>query len=106
MMRMKILHVVPSFGLGGMEKVISIIVNHTLGDYEHMILSLDGNERAFQWIHSSHVRNIQFHKDKILSKYLKDLYGSIMKNSPDLLMTYNWGATDAIWLGRLAGIKH
>ena len=25
---------------------------------------------------------------------------------PDLLMTYNWGATDAIWLGRLAGIQH
>ena len=21
-------------------------------------------------------------------------------------MTYNWGATDAIWLGRLAGIRH
>ena len=25
---------------------------------------------------------------------------------PDLLLTYNWGATDAIWLGRLAGIRH
>jgi glycosyltransferase involved in cell wall biosynthesis len=25
---------------------------------------------------------------------------------PDLLMTYNWGATDAIWLGRLIGIPH
>jgi glycosyltransferase involved in cell wall biosynthesis len=106
MMRMKILHVVPSFGLGGMEKVISIIVNHTLSDYAHMILSLDGNERAFQWIHSNNVHNIQFHKDKNLLKYLKDLYGSIINTSPDLLMTYNWGATDAIWLGRLAGIKH
>jgi glycosyltransferase involved in cell wall biosynthesis len=103
---MKILHVMPSFGLGGMEKVICAMVNHTHDRYRHAILSLDGNEQAFQWIRSSDIDRVQFHKDKDFSRFLADLYRSIKKSSPDLLMTYNWGATDAIWLGRLAGIKN
>ncbi len=102
---MKILHVIPSFGLGGMEKVICSIINHTFSKYQHIILSLDGNDRAFQWIKTNNIEKIIFHKSKDFSQYLMKLYREIKKVSPGLLMTYNWGATDAIWVGRLAGIK-
>jgi glycosyltransferase involved in cell wall biosynthesis len=103
---MKILHVIPSFGLGGMEKIICSIINHSFSQYKHIILSLDGNNRAFQWIKSSNVESLDFQKDESFSQYLKNLYKAINNASPDLLMTYNWGATDAIWLGRLVGIKN
>jgi L-malate glycosyltransferase len=102
---MKILHVIPSFGLGGMEKIICSIINHTSSQYQHIILSLDGNDCAFQWIKSNNVEKIDFHKDELCSKYLRKLIGEIKNIYPDLLMTYNWGATDAIWLAWLAGIK-
>lgn len=102
---MKILHVIPSFGLGGMEKVICSIINHTNRQYQHAILSLDGNNKAFQWIKSDDIERIEFYKDSDFPVFLKRLYRAMHTVSPDLLMTYNWGATDAIWVGRLAGIK-
>jgi glycosyltransferase involved in cell wall biosynthesis len=103
---MKILHVIPSFGLGGMEKIICSIINHHFSQYKHIILSLDGNNLAFQWIKSSNVERLEFQKEKSFSQYLRKLYKAINNAYPDLLMTYNWGATDAIWLGRLVGIKN
>ena len=43
---MKLLHVVPSFGLGGMEKVICTFIKHTTPTYQHSILTLDNNMQA------------------------------------------------------------
>jgi glycosyltransferase involved in cell wall biosynthesis len=103
---MKILHVVPSFGLGGMEKVICSIINHTSHQHKHIILSMDGADKAFRWIKSDDVERVLFRKENDFLGFLKRLYKTIRLLSPDLLMTYNWGATDAIWIGRLAGIKH
>lgn len=103
---MRILHIIPSFGLGGMEKVICSIINHTFRRYQHIILSLDGNNNAFRWIEASNVQQIEFRKEKEFSQFLKGLYREIKNVSPNLLMTYNWGATDAIWLGRLVGVRN
>jgi glycosyltransferase involved in cell wall biosynthesis len=103
---MNILHVVPSFGLGGMEKVICSIINHTAHQYKHTVLSMDGNEKAFRWIKSEGIGTIEFYKGDDFSGLLKRLYRAIKTSSPDLLMTYNWGAIDAVWVGRLAGINH
>jgi glycosyltransferase involved in cell wall biosynthesis len=106
MTTMRILHIIPSFGLGGMEKIICSIINHTFPKYQHIILSLDGNTNALRWIKTRDVQQRNIHKSKEFSRFLKGLYWQIKNISPDLLMTYNWGATDAIWLGRLAGVKN
>ena len=106
MIAMKILHVIPSFGLGGMEKVICSIINHTFHQYQHSILSLDGDDRALRWIKTNNIHQIKFYKDKNFFRFLTQLYKEIKNLSPDLLMTYNWGGTDAIWIGRIAGIRH
>jgi sugar transferase (PEP-CTERM/EpsH1 system associated) len=103
---MKILHVVPSFGLGGMEKVICVLIEKTSDCHKHEILALDGYTQASRWIKDSKVRFVGFTKPSERSRYFQALYRSLREIHPELLMTYNWGATDAVWLGHLAGIQH
>jgi len=102
---MKILHIVPSFGLGGMEKIICSIINSTIDKYEHELLSLDNKKDAIKWTKEKNVSFIDFYKSNIRYTFFKSLYKVIHESKPNLLMTYNWGATDAIWLGRLSGIR-
>jgi len=102
---MNIVHVVPSFSIGGMEKIICAFINHTISQYDHRILILNGGNDAKQWIDRNVVEEIPFYKDKSRLSYLRTLFNTLKDSSPDLLMTYNWGGTDAIWLGRLAGIE-
>jgi glycosyltransferase involved in cell wall biosynthesis len=102
---MRILHVVPSFGLGGMEKIISAIIESTADQYEHSILSLDGCAHAVVWIKHSNAQFIEFERPPSRRLFFGSLFKALRLSDPELLMTYNWGATDAIWLGRLAGIR-
>jgi L-malate glycosyltransferase len=101
---MRILHVVPSFGVGGMEKIICAIINHTAAHYSHEILSLDENCAALQWLVEPHRPFAVYPKPSGRWQFFRGLYQQLVYQPPDMLMTYNWGATDAIWLGRLAGI--
>src|SRR5438552_4160688 len=103
---MKLLHVVPSFGLGGMEKVLCALITHTTPSYHHSILALDNNVQAGRWLQDEKVRLLAFEKPAQRRKFFVALARTLRTVRPDLLMTYNWGATDAIWLGRLAGIPH
>jgi glycosyltransferase involved in cell wall biosynthesis len=103
---MRILHVVPSFGLGGMEKIICAVINASTTEHQHAILSLDGCTSALAWISDARVRITPFRKDKSRRLFFCSLLTTLRQSQPDLLMTYNWGATDAIWLGRLAGISN
>ena len=103
---MKLLHVVPSFGLGGMEKVICAFIKDTAHSYHHIILALDNNTQAGRWLQDEKVQFLDFQKPAQRRRFFLALASALRKVHPDLLMTYNWGATDAIWLGRLAGIQH
>jgi glycosyltransferase involved in cell wall biosynthesis len=102
---MRILHVVPSFGFGGMEKIICAIIENTAIHYEHIVLVLDGCAHAAAWIKNTDTRIVTFDKPRSRRLFFSALYDAVRMSHPDLLMTYNWGATDAIWLGRLAGIS-
>jgi glycosyltransferase involved in cell wall biosynthesis len=102
---MRILHVVPSFGLGGMERVVCALINHTSSVYEHIILALAYDVRAAQWLTSGKAQVVSLAKNNNRGEYLKTLRDSLRMVRPTVIMTYNWGATDAIWLGRLAGIR-
>lgn len=103
---MRILHVVPSFGFGGMEKIICTVIEGTNNDNRHAILTLDGHARAVEWIKNTDVEIIPFVKKKSRSLFFQALFFALRAVRPDLLMTYNWGGSDAIWLGRLAGIRN
>jgi glycosyltransferase involved in cell wall biosynthesis len=100
---MRILHVIPSFGLGGMEKIVSSFINRT-GEYLHIIMPLDGNKAANRWIANSEVRYIEFDKSNGRIKFFKKLYDAVKMLRPDLIMSYNWGGIDALWIGRMADV--
>lgn len=102
---MRILHVVPSFGLGGMEKIICLLINNTSRRHNHSILALDRCILASNWINDRTIRFVDFKNSDQRMECFRTLYQTIADNKPDLLMTYNWGAIDAIWLGRLTGIR-
>lgn len=102
---MKILHVVPSFNIGGMEKIICAFINKSPRDIFHNILPLDGKLKAVRWIQNENVTSVKFDKTANRAEYFRELYSLIKSNKPELIMTYNWGATDAIWLGKLARVK-
>jgi L-malate glycosyltransferase len=103
---MRILHVVPSFGLGGMEKIVCAVINNATNSHGHAILSLDGCTSALSWITNTRVEVIPFQKANSRRSFFLSLFTALREIQPDLLMTYNWGGTDAIWLGRLAGISN
>jgi sugar transferase (PEP-CTERM/EpsH1 system associated) len=102
---MRILHVVPSFGLGGMEKIICAVINNTSDCYTHTILALDQLTDARKWLKEKTIAFVDFKKPNGRRQFFTDLYRVLQKAMPDLLMTYNWGATDAVWLARAAGIR-
>jgi glycosyltransferase involved in cell wall biosynthesis len=103
---MRVLHIVPSFGFGGMEKIICAVIEGTANRHEHIVLPLDGCSRAAAWIPHVNVQLLQFAKSTSRHYFFQSLHTMVRTVRPHLLMTYNWGATDAIWLGRLAGIRH
>jgi glycosyltransferase involved in cell wall biosynthesis len=102
---MKILHVVPKFSFGGMEKIVCSIINNTSKYYVHEILVIYRESDARQWINQENFNIFKLNKPEGQIEYIKLLYKKIKELKPEILMTYNWGATDAIWLGRILGIK-
>lgn len=105
-MSVKILHVVPSFGMGGMEKVLCSVMNSLPDHIDQEILSLTEDRGAEKWIRRKHIRFVNFTKPQENFPFFRSLFQALRQSHPTVLMTYNWGATDAIWLGRLAGIPH
>ncbi len=103
---MKILHILPSFGLGGMEKVFCALVNGISGGIHQEIVSLNGEYGAKCWMVEGKLSFVDYTRPEGNYKYFRSIYQVIKQSDPDLLMTYNWGATDAIWLGRLCGVPH
>src|SRR5262245_1749825 len=100
---MKILHVTPSFGLGGMEKIITVFINRSV-EYTHVIMPLDGNRDAFKWIRAKTASCIEFEKPKSRIIFFIKLYHMIKSLRPDLIMSYSWGGIDALWIGRIAKV--
>lgn len=103
-MPIKILHVVPSFGIGGMERIICSIIKNTSSLYDHCIMSFDGKKESYDWIDNRGVEIKFLSKEYRRRVFFKKLYDSLKIINPDLLMSYNWGATDAIWLSRILGL--
>ena len=74
---MKLLHVVPSFGLGGMEKVICAFIKHTTPAYQHSILALDNNTQAGRWLQDEKVQFLDFEKPAQRRRFFLALAGAL-----------------------------
>lgn len=96
-----LVHVFPAFASGGPEVRTAGIINRTAAEFRHTVLSLNQDLRGQCKLEvASHVRCLPVEDRSILglSRLLRSL-------SPDLVLTYGWGGTDAIAAARLGGIS-
>jgi glycosyltransferase involved in cell wall biosynthesis len=106
--RPHVLHVFPSFAIGGAQVRLATLVEG-LGDrFRHTILSLSGDYEAASLLPP--------HRDVILAGELPrartllsrlDLYRRQLTDlAPDLLITCNWGSIEVALANRLVGAPH
>lgn len=96
--RPKLLHVFPTFLVAGQQVRFCDIINAEEGKCSHVIASLDNQYGAFSRINRrDNVEKIDFQfLSKPSVKKILQYRQLLHKIKPDLLITYNWGATD--WL--------
>lgn len=100
-----LLHVFSTFGRGGAQVRTAAIVN-ALGDrYRHVIVSMDGRfETAALLDEQLDVELLSDWPAPGTRPGRVDLYRLLRDEEPDLLLTYNWGAIEAVAAGRLLGL--
>ncbi len=104
MKKLRIIHVVYSFGTGGMEKGVATIVGNTSEYFEHIILCLSSSGLT-EHLLPRNTKIVELNKPAGNSVFfLLKLARTLKAFSPAIIHTRNWGGTDAIIAGRLAGI--
>ncbi|MBV9266522.1 MAG: glycosyltransferase [Acidobacteriaceae bacterium] len=106
----RLVHILPTFGIGGAEMIAASVVNGLGPSFEHVIVPLNGVRDAASRLHSSARADIvSAPGGKGTWRFPFRLYRSIRALSPDLVLTYNWGAMDAVTaatLGRICPVVH
>jgi len=91
-----LLHVFPSYGHGGVPIRIATVINHFGDRYRHSILALDGNKAAQSRLDGALdvvVSDPRIDKKSPLGA-LSRIRKTLVRERPDLLLTYNWGAVE------------
>lgn len=91
-----LLHVFPTFAHGGVPIRISSIINHFGQSYRHTVLSLDGPTDCRSRLDPDLAAEVlAFDGPSVgLPGRLRAIRRYIKSQSPDLLLTFNWGATE------------
>lgn len=106
MKKIKVLHIIYSFGIGGLEKGITLLINHASPDIEHTILCLTESGKS-ETLLSSKVPIIEMNKKGGNSfAFILKLAKTIKNIDPDVVHTRNWAGVDGIIAARLAGVKN
>ena len=105
MISIRIVHVVYSFGIGGLEKGITTLINHGSDDIAHVLISLCGNKESETLLHRP-TQIICLDKQGGNSpRFIWDLSKVIRAVRPDVVHTRNWSGMDGILAARMAGVK-
>jgi glycosyltransferase involved in cell wall biosynthesis len=101
----KVAHIVYSFGIGGLEKGITTLINHGSDDIAHIIISLCGTKDSEKLLKKP-AQIICLDKPGGNSpRFIWDLAKEIRTVRPDVVHTRNWSGMDGILAARLAGVK-
>jgi len=102
MSKIRVVHILHSFGTGGMEKGVATIIRHAADNFEHVVLCLSASgETARLLPHDTHV--VELHKRPGNSPpFLLKLARVLRDLKPDIVHTRNWGGVDGILAARLA----
>lgn len=101
-----LVHAFPTFLAGGAQVRTSQIINSLPKQFRHTIIAMDGKVECRQRILPSvDIEYIEsFPTDQKQFNFL-GLKRLILSLKPDLLLTYNWGAIEAIPAGKSAGVQ-
>lgn len=90
------LHVFPSFGIGGVPIRIANVINHFGRRYRHTIVATDGMYDARTRLRPEidvDLADLRIRKERRIETLLT-FVRTLRRQAPDLLLTYNWGATE------------
>jgi L-malate glycosyltransferase len=94
--QLSLLHVFPSFGIGGVPLRMGRVINH-LGDHlRHTIIALDGNlDAAEQLFSGAEISLMTPARQKVgIVHDIVSAARTLRQVRPDLLVTYNWGSIE------------
>lgn len=91
-----LLHIAPTLGVGGREARLAVLVD-ALGDhFHHTFLALDGDVSFTTRIDSRHrIASVSLPARRARPLSYR-IHHAIQSTTPDVLLTYNWGAMDAV----------
>ncbi|MBV8820772.1 MAG: glycosyltransferase [Acidobacteriaceae bacterium] len=97
------LHVFPSFAVGGAQARTAALMAAFGPEWSHTVVSLNGNVEALRLVPSG----VDVQCAEVVSKRSQfaspfEMARLIRRLEPDLLLTYNWGAMDAVMGAQLA----
>ena len=101
--QLSLLHVFPSFGIGGVPLRMSRVINHFGNRFRHIIIALDGNlEAAERLFGDAEISLLKPPRQKAGAVYgIASAALTLRRERPDLLATYNWGSIDWAIANRL-----
>jgi L-malate glycosyltransferase len=95
---LKLLHVFPTFAVGGAQTRFAVLANALGREFEHVVVSMDGlhgTERLVQPGVALRLRSATARGGRGLNlANLRAFRESLRDEQPDLLLTYNWGAIE------------
>lgn len=106
LVKRKIVHLTPSFGCGGLEKVIVNLIKHSReAEFEHIVISLS-DELSFISALPKGTQTFSLSKKEgyDLHCHLR-LFKLLAKIRPDVLHTYNFGTIEYHFMAKCAGVK-
>lgn len=99
----RVVHVVHSFGTGGLEKGIATLVARSSQDLTHTVLCLTRSGGSAQLLPVG-TRVIELHKQPGHSlRFVLRLRRALRAERPAVIHTRNWGGLDGVLAARLAG---
>ena len=103
-----LLHVFPTFAVGGAQMRMARLANHFGSGFRHAIVAMDGvRDCAARLDPSLDVKfpDITVRKGRLLANVL-GFRRALLAIRPDLLVTHNWGTIEWAMANRLVGLRH
>jgi glycosyltransferase involved in cell wall biosynthesis len=102
---MKILHVFPTFGMGGVQARFCQIANHAGQQFQHVIVSLDGDISCSSRL--SPELKVSFKTPQRVGslRSITSHMRLLKETTPDTVVTSNWGSIEIALAARLMGIN-
>jgi len=100
------LHVFPTYDVGGTQVRVTDIINHFGDKYRHAIIALDGNlacKTRLDGRVAVEYPAIDCAKGRLVGN-VRRIAGALRQLGPDLLVTYNWGAIEWAFANTLAPV--